>query len=69
MCYPGYLFLLCSVSAIVYNVGILIMKIINNFLTQESKKAEIEAEIVLTETNARRRSLGNIRFEYLLFIT
>ncbi|CAG2233582.1 EIF4G [Mytilus edulis] len=37
---------------------------INGF---ESKKAEIEAEIVLTETNARRRSLGNIRFIGELF--
>ncbi|XP_076087139.1 eukaryotic translation initiation factor 4 gamma 3-like isoform X1 [Mytilus galloprovincialis] len=34
---------------------------------EESKKAEIEAEIVLTETNARRRSLGNIRFIGELF--
>ncbi|XP_052081892.1 eukaryotic translation initiation factor 4 gamma 1-like isoform X1 [Mytilus californianus] len=34
---------------------------------EESKKAEIEAEIVVTETNARRRSLGNIRFIGELF--
>ncbi|XP_071121349.1 eukaryotic translation initiation factor 4 gamma 1-like [Mytilus edulis] len=29
---------------------------------EESKKAEIEAEIVVTKKNARRRSLGKIRF-------
>ncbi|VDH90680.1 translation initiation factor 4G [Mytilus galloprovincialis] len=34
---------------------------------EESKKAEIEAEIVVTKTNARRRSLGNIRFIGELF--
>ncbi|VDI07805.1 Hypothetical predicted protein [Mytilus galloprovincialis] len=37
------------------------------FLTQESKKAEIEAEIVVTKKKARHRSLGNIRFIGELF--